>query len=357
MKKIATIIGARPQFVKASIVSDLWREDESFTEYVIHTGQHFDENMSKVFFDELGMAKPYINLDIHGGNHGEMTGTMLKEIEKVLIEIGDVDLVLVYGDTNSTLAGALAAAKLHIPVAHVEAGLRSFNMKMPEEINRVLTDRISTLLFCPTHIAVENLSNEGLTDQESGPFVYNSGDVMFDVALSNSKGLEHRDGQKKDFILCTIHREENTNNIQNLKEIIQALNELNKKFEVVLPLHPRTKKKIDEFGLKLQVDTIDPVGYLEMTSLLKRCNLVLTDSGGLQKEAYFFEKKCVTVRDQTEWLELIEANANVLAAANSTDILLKVDKMMDRQIDFTEKLYGNGKASNEIVKKIKEYLS
>src|SRR5690554_5722354 len=297
MHKILTIIGARPQFIKASVVSRAIQQAEGIEEIILHTGQHFDANMSDVFFNQLGIPKPDVQLDIHGGSHGEMTGRMLVEIERALLE-HKPDRVLVYGDTNSTLAGALAAAKLHIPVAHVEAGLRSFNMDMPEEINRILTDQISDMLFCPTTTAVNNLKNEGFGSKPVN--VMQVGDVMQDAALLfASKAVAPAGGDLPEkFVLATLHRAENTDNPERLANIVEALNDIHaKQSSVVLPLHPRTRKLIAEQGLSLDVHIIDPVGYFEMVWLLDHCDLVLTDSGGVQKEAFFFGKACVTMRE------------------------------------------------------------
>lgn len=349
MQRILTIIGARPQFIKASVVSRAIDEANGIEEIMLHTGQHFDANMSDVFFNQLGIPKPHIQLDIHGGSHGAMTGRMLTEIEAAMMEYRP-DRVMVYGDTNSTLAGALAAAKLHIPVAHVEAGLRSFNMEMPEEINRILTDQISDLLFCPTETAVKNLNAEGFANKPVD--ILQVGDVMQDAALLFAKraiapvvaGFPDR------FILATVHRAENTDSPERLASIVTALNELHQtSAPVVLPLHPRTRKLIDQQGLALNVNVIDPVGYFEMVWLLDHCQLVLTDSGGIQKEAFFFGKACVTMRDQTEWVELIEAGANELVGADRQRIVETSGRNLGRLVQDAQKLYGGGEASQRIV--------
>ena len=349
MKRILTIIGARPQFIKASVVSKAIKDSPDLEEIILHTGQHFDENMSDIFFNQLDIPKPDIRLDINSGNHGEMTGQMLVEIEKVLLE-KKPDRVMVYGDTNSTLAGALAASKLSIPVAHVEAGLRSFNMRMPEEINRILTDQVSDLLFCPTKSAVKNLEREGFSYKPVT--VSEVGDVMQDAALMFSeKAVTQPEGIKSEgFILATLHRAENTNDPVRLKNIITALNQIHKSIgAVLLPLHPRTKKLIAEQGLTLDVNVIEPVGYLEMLWLLKHCKLVLTDSGGVQKEAFFFHKACVTMRDQTEWVELVDIGANELVGASSEAILEAARRNFGRKIADADSLYGGGNASERIV--------
>lgn len=356
MQKILTIIGARPQFIKASVVSRAIQANNGIEEIILHTGQHFDANMSEIFFNQLGIPKPTIQLDINSGSHGEMTGRMLVEIEQALLK-HKPDRVLVYGDTNSTLAGALAAAKLHIPVAHIEAGLRSFNMKMPEEINRILTDQISDLLLCPTDTAVDNLFREGVANKPVK--VLNSGDVMQDAALLFAKhalapAVDLPDG----FVLTTLHRAENTDDPVRLANIVDALNLIHSEcFPVVLPLHPRTRKLVEQQGLKLNVCLIEPVGYFEMVWLLSNCQLVLTDSGGVQKEAFFFGKACVTMRDQTEWLELVEMGANELVGAETLKIINAVRSNFGREVKDPHKLYGGGNASqtivNELVKGLK----
>lgn len=317
-------------------------------EIVVHTGQHFDANMSGIFFDQLGISRPDHQLNIHGGGHGEMTGRMLTEIERILIA-EKPDRVLVYGDTNSTLAGALAAAKLHIPVAHVEAGLRSFNMKMPEEINRILTDQVSDLLFCPTGTAVRNLEREGFRHKPVE--VLQVGDVMQDSALffAGRASPFSVAGVKDGFILTTLHRAENTDYPLRLTSIVAALNELHRTVApVVLPLHPRTRQAIQRDSLSLEVIVIDPVGYFEMLDLLRRCGVVLTDSGGVQKEAFFFGKACVTLRDQTEWVELVELGVNQLVGADTGAILAAAKANLKRAIKDTEALYGGGQAAARI---------
>lgn len=356
MKKILTVIGARPQFIKASVVSRAIQETENLTEVLLHTGQHFDANMSEIFFDQLAIPRPHYQLDIHSGSHGSMTGRMLIEIEKILQQ-ENPDLVLVYGDTNSTLAGALAAAKLHIPVAHVEAGLRSFNMQMPEEINRILTDQISSILFCPTDSAMANLEREGFSGKPVD--MLQVGDVMQDSAeffaqrAKQPQGFSIADG----FILTTLHRAENTDNAERLAAIVEALNYLHHNLApVVLPLHPRTRKVIAAQGLTLDVHLIEPVGYLEMIWLLKRTGLVLTDSGGVQKEAFFFGKACVTMRDQTEWIELIEVGANELVGADTNKIIEAVTRSLGRKVKDEHSLYGGGVAAKRIVKILSTYV-
>lgn len=370
MQKIVTVLGARPQFIKAAAVSRAIATHNAaadpasrIAEIVVHTGQHFDPNMSDIFFRDLGMERPAYELDIHGGNHGEMTGRMLAEVEKILIRERP-QWVLVYGDTNSTLAGALAAAKLHIPVAHVEAGLRSFNMRMPEEINRILTDRVSSVLFCPTDSAVANLEKEGVTG-EGSPRVVNCGDVMYDVALYHGRqvdasggilgalGLSHgvREGG---YCLSTIHRAENTDHPERLKNVFDALLAFSEEIPVVLPLHPRTRKILEgagSLGLKgsRTLVVIDPVGYLDMVQLEKHAALVATDSGGVQKEAFFYRVPCVTLRDETEWVELVESGWNRLAPPASADAVLAALRAGLGSVGAEVAPYGKGDAADRIV--------
>ncbi len=356
--KIASIVGARPQFIKAASVSREIRKHKKFREIIIHTGQHFDQNMSDVFFREMEIPRPDYNLDIHGKNHGAMTGQMMEKIEKVLLD-EKPDIVLIYGDTNSTLAGAISAKKLHITLCHVEAGLRSFNMMMPEEINRILADRISDVLFCPTENAVNNLLNEGFKTFEC-KFV-NSGDVMFDSMIFYSKISAEKSTiinklKLTDFILCTVHRAENTDNTHRLNSIVSALNQINKNIRIVLPLHPRTKKIIEQNNLETNFLVIDPVGYFEMIELIKHSSLVITDSGGLQKEAFFLKKHCVTLRDETEWTELVDNGFNTIATTDERVIIDKVGEMLHKRSDFSVNLYGSGNASKIIVDTISSHL-
>lgn len=356
MKKTLTIIGARPQFIKASVVSKAIQESEGLTEVLVHTGQHFDVNMSDIFFNQLGIPRPDYQLDINGGSHGDMTGRMLMAIEEVLLK-EQPDWVLVYGDTNSTLAGALAAAKLHIPVAHVEAGLRSFNMQMPEEVNRILTDQISSILFCPTQAAMDNLANEGFANKPVQ--VLNVGDVMQDSALFFAKRATQPEGfgLADGFVLATLHRAENTDNPDRLASIVAALNQVHAEIApVVLPLHPRTRGLLSKHGLALNVELSDPVGYLEMIWLLQRSALVLTDSGGVQKEAFFFGKPCVTMRDQTEWVELVEGGFNELVGADSSAIVDAVKRNIGREIVDEQQLYGGGVAAVRIAEYLKGFV-
>ncbi|PKO62223.1 MAG: UDP-N-acetylglucosamine 2-epimerase (non-hydrolyzing), partial [Betaproteobacteria bacterium HGW-Betaproteobacteria-18] len=358
MKKILTVLGARPQFIKASVVSHAIAQSDQLREVLVHTGQHFDANMSDVFFTELGMATPAYALDIHGGTHGAMTGRMLAEVEKVLLA-EKPDAVLVYGDTNSTLAGALAAAKLHIPVAHVEAGLRSFNMAMPEEINRILTDRISRWLFTPTAAAAEHLKREGFAAAQIIPV----GDVMYDVALHHGArvqadgGLLARLGLKpKNYVLATIHRAENTDHPQRLAAIVDALTATAQTLPVVWPLHPRTRAVLQQAGrldaLAQCVHLIDPVGYIDMVQLEKYAALIATDSGGVQKEAFFYKVPCVTLRDETEWVELVDAGWNRLAPPESAVTLTQTMSATLGSSGQLVKPYGNGDAAQKIVARL-----
>jgi len=351
--KILTILGARPQFIKAGTVSREIAKHNDIDEVIVHTGQHYDTNMSDIFFEEMQIPKPNYFLGIGGKTHGAMTGQMMEKIEEVALR-EKPDWVLVYGDTNSTLAGALVATKLHIKLAHIEAGLRSFNMKMPEEINRILTDRVSSILFCPTKTAVDNLKNEGFDRFDCK--VVHSGDVMYDGALFYKKLAKKPPYKINDnFILCTIHRAENTDNENRLKSIFEALNEIGEEREIVLPLHPRTKKIVQALNIDTQnLTIIEPVGYLEMVWLIDNCALVMTDSGGLQKEAYFFQKPCITLRDETEWVELVEHGFNILVGADR-------EKIMETYKNHTSlftlhsslNLYGNGDASKIIIEKLR----
>lgn len=362
--KICTVLGARPQFIKAGSVSrEILRQQQAGTdihEIIIHTGQHYDANMSDVFFDEMNIPRPNYYLGIGNKSHGSMTGQMIEKIEGVLIE-EKPDWLMVYGDTNSTLAGAIAASKLNIKVAHVEAGLRSFNMRMPEEINRILTDRISSVLFCPTKISVDNLHDEGLVSWKNNARVVLSGDVMQDGAIFYRR-LARKPSNLEisaNFILCTIHRAENTDNPVRLINIIEALQELSKNNQVVLPLHPRTKKIIQNLNLNIQnLTIIDPVGYLNMVWLIDNCSLIFTDSGGLQKEAYFFSKPCITLRDETEWLELVDAGLNILVGSDKEKIFKAYQSQKNiYNSKFNRDLYGCGNASNLIVSFLVNYES
>lgn len=342
--KVVTIIGARPQFIKASTVSRAFI-GHGVEEIIIHTGQHFDANMSKIFFEQMYIPQPQFILNINTLTHGAMTGRMIEEIEKILLKVKP-DYVLVYGDTNSTLAGAIAAKKINIKVIHIEAGLRSFNMHMPEEINRILTDRISDYLFCPTKIAVDNLKREGFDYFDC--IVKLSGDVMYDCFIYFSQYQKKPENLniQKPFVLATVHRAENTDDLNILNNILTFLNKTGEHIGVILPVHPRTKKLILDNNIKLNIELIEPVGYLEMIWLLNNCQYVITDSGGLQKEAYFAKKKCITLRGETEWLELVNCGWNILVnpekniQINSQDLIIPQEYLP---------LYGNGNASEIIV--------
>ena len=378
--KIATIVGARPQFIKAAGVS---RAIQAFNrtslqsgskkrirEILVHTGQHYDYLMDKVFFEELRLPKPHYHLGVGSGSHARQTGMMLERIEAVL-EKEKPEITVVYGDTNSTLAGALAAAKLRIPVAHVEAGLRSYNRAMPEEINRLLTDHLSTLLFCPTAQAVQNLSKEGIRDGKTKR-VKRVGDVMYDSILYYSQIAEKKSTILNDlglltprasrltsYYLATLHRAENTDDSQKLRSILKALKEVGKDVPVILPLHPRTKKMIEAHHLLREtkgIKLIDPVSYLDMLKLEKNARAILTDSGGVQKEAYWFRVPCFTLRDETEWLETVESGWNILVGAEAKKIIKEVRNGMKRKNPTKGRdLFGDGRASERIVNIVSEY--
>jgi len=352
LKKIVTVIGARPQFIKAAVLSRLIRGDYSdrFQEILIHTGQHYDKNMSDVFFNEMDIPEPDINLEIGSGSHGKMTGRMLEKIEKVLL-VEKPDLLMVYGDTNSTIAGALAASKLHIPVAHVEAGLRSFNKEMPEEQNRILTDHISDFLFCPTDTALDNLKKEGITEG-----VFLTGDIMLDASIYY-RNIDYKTTMvlPRSFTLVTLHRAENTDSIERLSAIVEAFNEIPE--TVVLPLHPRTKKMLARYNLsfKKNVHIFEPVGYLDMLQMENQCRYIITDSGGVQKEAYFFRKPCITMRNQTEWVETVEAGWNTLVGADKERIINGIKKLQTPSV--YPSLYGTGISGKEILNILNRELS
>lgn len=360
MLTVLTIIGARPQFIKAAVLSRLIRGDayrNHISEFLVHTGQHYDECMSEVFFRDMEIPDPDVNLNIGSGGHGRMTGAMLARLEDLILE-RKPDIVLVYGDTNSTLAGALAASKLHVPVAHVEAGLRSFMMAMPEEQNRILTDRISTYLFCPTNTAVGNLEHEGIPNRDpvdASPdrkSVTMVGDIMLDAslhyrAIAGTRTKAFMDSMPERFYLLTMHRAENTDDPTRLAAIVHAINRRCER-EAVFPLHPRTRKTLDRFGLSFgpHVRIIDPVGYFEMLALEEACEFVVTDSGGVQKEAYFFGKPCMTLRDSTEWVELVENGWNILVGADEEAIVRGFETIAAPARYLP--LYGEGKAGKLI---------
>lgn len=347
--KIVTILGARPQFIKAAVVSWALSQHDDIQEIIVHTGQHFDTNMSQLFFDEMQIREPDYQFDIHGLPHGALTGRMMERIEEVLLSERP-DWVLVYGDTDSTLAGALAAKKLHIRVAHVEAGLRSFNEAMPEEINRILTDRISDLLFCPSETAVNQLNSEGRLT--IGAQVVMCGDVMKDAAKKFYPRRRKADAEIQDtFILCTLHRAENVDNTQTLRCLLETLEQISNTTPVVCPLHPHTRKSMASIGFdpnRSPISFIEPVGYLEMLYLLEHSTLVMTDSGGLQKEAYYMGKYCVTLRNETEWTELVDCGYNRIAGTDPETILEAVREMSAKAPAFPVELYGDGHAADVI---------
>ena len=360
MKKIVTILGARPQFIKAAVLSRVIKNHQEIEEVIVHTGQHFDTNMSDVFFAEMEIPKPKYNLAINSLGHGAMTGKMLKKIEQILLS-EKPDAVVIYGDTDSTIAGALAAKKLHIRVVHIEAGLRSFNMKMPEEINRILTDRISDLLCCPTDTAIKNLQNEGFDNLPIK--IEKNGDIMKDAVLYYGKTSAKKSSiitdlklHKNEFVLATIHRQENTDDKKAMTQIFTALEQIHQQKEVVLPLHPRTKKMLANYNLSPKITFIEPVGYFDMLELLKNCNLVISDSGGLQKEAFFNKKYCVIAREETEWLELVENGFAETVGSNPQKIIDSYFKFQSTNANFNKNLYGNniGKSIYHAIKQLIE---
>lgn len=357
--KIATIVGARPQFVKAAVVSRALSQCGA-EEFLIHTGQHFDAGMSDVFFEEMGIARPWVNLEVHGLSPMAMVGRMLEKLEPVLSRLRP-DAVLVYGDTFSTLAGAIGAKQLHLPLAHVEAGLRSFNMEMPEEVNRILTDRIADLLFCPTQVSVDNLLHEGV----DGEKIVRCGDVMQDAALHYASKAKKPAGVDvpDDFVLVTLHRAENTDRPERLTAIMQALETLARQHPLFLPLHPRTKGCLQQISYDLSgsaVHFLEPLGYLEMVWMLQHCRMVMTDSGGLQKEAYFFRKPCVTLRGETEWVELVEKGYNRLAGYETAVVLETFQEMWQHtplfDADGDGPLYGDGQAGLHIARALLQQM-
>ena len=381
MKKIITVIGARPQIIKAAAISRAIKNNfsDKILEVIVHTGQHYDENMSQIFFEELEIPIPNFNLNVGSGSHGEQTAKMLEGLENIYMQ-EKPDAVIVYGDTNSTIAGALAASKIHIPVIHIEAGLRSFNKAMPEEINRIACDHMSTLLFTPSETGHRNLLNEGIKNDQKeaasidNPKIYLCGDIMYDNSLyfsavseQKSKILKELEITTDEFILCTIHRDTNTDDTANLNAIFRALLRIQKtsNLKIVLPLHPRTKDKMTsnldnslllEITQNRNIKIIQPLGFLDIISLEKNARLIITDSGGLQKEAFFFQKPCVILREQTEWIEIVENGNALIAGANELKIISSVETLIKRT-DFTyPNLYGDGNAANFICKKITEEL-
>ncbi len=379
MYKILTIIGARPQIIKAAALSRAIKKhfSKELKEVIVHTGQHYDKNMSQVFFDELQIPAPDYNLNVGSNTHGKQTAQMIEKIEDVLMN-EKPDGMIIYGDTNSTLAGAIAAVKLYVPVFHVEAGLRSYNKTMPEEINRIMADHASTLLFCPTQQAVKNLEKEGFKLHQhycdiNHPKVILSGDVMYDnslyfsqVAEQKSDILKKLDVEDKNFILCTIHRNNNTDEKERLNNIFKALLEIAEQQMIVLPLHPRTKKMLSVqlnqdlyqsvMGAKKLLIT-DPVSFLDMTLLEKYCKMIVTDSGGVQKEAYFFKKPCIVLRPETEWVELLDTGTTLLADADMTKILAAYSALQNVSVEKFLPFYGDGNAAPKIAQEILEYFN
>lgn len=380
-KRIVTIVGARPQIIKSSAINRAIKSHfkDKLEEIIVHTGQHYDENMSEVFFQELGIPQPNYNLNVGSGSHGAQTAKMLEGLEAIFIQ-EKPDAVLVYGDTNSTIAGALAAIKIHIPVIHVEAGLRSFNKAMPEEVNRIACDHMSTLLFVPSITGMENLLHEGFKLHENKkatanhPKVYHCGDVMFDNSLhfstiSDAKSTIVTDNGLKEnkYILTTIHRDSNTDISENMEQIFSALFDIQEKsgLAIVLPIHPRTKSKMkdqlsEELYHKIKTNSnfkiIPPAGFIDIISLEKKSRMIITDSGGLQKEAYFFQKPCVILRPQTEWIEIVKNGNAILADANK-ELILEAFELLINKTDLTyPPLYGDGKAAVFICEKILEDL-
>lgn len=380
--KIVTIIGARPQIIKAAALSRAIKKHfaSQITEIIVHTGQHYDENMSQVFFDELGIPAPNFNLNVGSGSHGKQTATMIEGIEAILQQEKPKAIVL-YGDTNSTLAGAIAASKIHIPVVHIEAGLRSFNKAMPEEVNRIMCDHVSTLLFSPTKTGYANLLNEGFKENNKAPYnnnnpkIYHSGDVMYDNSLYFSEVAEQQTNilqtnqlTKNKFILATIHRNNNTDEPERLNALFSALYSISEKhtLDVLLPLHPRTNKLLSynlnsDLYSKIKSNPrfkiIEPVSFLEMIALEKNCNMVMTDSGGVQKEAFYFEKPCVILRPETEWVELVECGSALIADANEQKIIEAYETLTSKKDMKFPKLYGDGKAAEFICSEMLKHLA
>lgn len=381
MKKIITIVGTRPQIIKSSAISRAISSQFSnqLMEIIVHTGQHYDDNMSNVFFEEMKMPQPNYNLNVGSGSHGMQTAKMLEGLEGILLK-EQPDAVLVYGDTNSTIAGALAAVKIFISVIHVEAGLRSFNKTMPEEINRIVCDQISTLLFTPTTVGIDNLKREGFSLETNKkatvnqPHVYHCGDIMYDNSLyfstvsdEKSTFLKENNLEPNEFILCTVHRDSNTDIKENLEQIFSALLAIaeNSELKIVLPLHPRTKGKLKEQLSSELLETIEnsefiqiipPAGFLDIIALEKNARMIITDSGGLQKESFFFEKPCVILRPQTEWVEIV-ANGNAILADANYDRIIDAFNALLLKDDFTyPNFYGNGKAAEFICQTIVEQL-
>lgn len=380
MIKIVTIVGARPQFIKAAALNRVIKKNfnDQIEEIIVHTGQHFDDRMSSVFFSELEITPPKYNLEVNGGGHAYQTGEMCQSIEKVLLD-EKPDVVVIYGDTNSTLAGALASVKIHIPVVHIEAGLRSYNKKMPEEVNRILSDQISTLLLCPTQTAVDNLSREGFSiDQPiesvdiNNPGTFQVGDIMYDCALYFKEKAQLNINLKTSFsidgpyALATVHRPSNTDNVENLSAIFNALIEISrvKGLKIALPLHPRTKNALVNLPEELQqqiaaeINLLPPTSYLEMIALQSNCEMVITDSGGIQKEAYFHQKPCIVLREETEWVELLDTGMFKLCGSDYAKIISSFEALIDKKYEKgAVTLYGQGDTAFQICDKIIQLLT
>ena len=346
--KILTVVGARPQFIKAASFSFNLKKYPKIQEVLIHTGQHFDKNMSEVFFSELKIPDPHYLLNSGGKSHGEMTGYQIKEIEKIILN-EKPDYLMVYGDTNSTLSGALAASKLHIPIVHIEAGLRSHNMNMPEEINRILTDRLSKILFCSSNDARENLLREGYNNFDIDIHVV--GDIMLDTIKLFMENLEIKKPYEEPYVMCTIHREEITNHKEKLTEIIKSINEISKSIKIIFPIHPRTKKLISDLKIVLSDNVLvtQPMSYINFLSYVKHCEIVITDSGGLQKESYFLKKNCLVIRRETEWTELIENDYNKLCGFKKEKIIENFNNRSTLNTDFSLPIYGDGNTAKKII--------
>jgi UDP-GlcNAc3NAcA epimerase len=375
MLKIITIIGARPQIIKAAALSRAIRfiYPDRIQEILVHTGQHYDEKMSNVFFEELSIPKPNYNLEVGSGSHGVQTAKMIEGIEQILLS-EKPNYIVLYGDTNSTLAGAVAAGKLHVPIVHIEAGLRSFNKRMPEEINRILTDHCATFLFPPTKTGINNLIAEGFNENSKAPFsidnpkVLNVGDVMLDnslyfaqIAIEKSAILKNLELENEPFVLCTIHRNDNTDDPERLSQIFEQLNNLagNERLKIIVPMHPRTRKNIDALDVELvskinknqHLIIIDPVSFLDIILLEKNASLIITDSGGVQKEAYFFGRPCLIVRQETEWVEIVEAGMAKLVQPNQIFNAAK-DYLGKPSNTSVLSIFGDGKAAEKILEEL-----
>jgi len=380
--KIITIVGARPQIIKAAAISREIKNNfkKEIKEIIVHTGQHYDTNMSEVFFNELGIPKPQINLNVGSGSHGKQTAIMIEKIEQLIFD-EKPNAIVVYGDTNSTLAAAIAASKVHLPIIHIEAGLRSFNKKMPEEINRIMCDHVSTLLFSPTKTGLNNLKNEGFNKNNEkqasldNPKIYHCGDIMYDnskyfsnLSDSNSSILSENKLTKGNYILSTIHRNDNTDVAKNLSSIFEAFIKISNKYKlpIILPLHPRTKKMMElnlstelrkEIERSVYIKIIPPASFLDIIALEKNCRMIITDSGGIQKEAYFFEKPCIILRPQTEWIEILETGSAVIVGAQRHKIISESFKLLEKTDFKYPKVFGNGNAANFICSEIIQQLS